>query len=113
MTMPSRIGSWLALVVATVVVVALVFPDGVHRVQEHYADRFGLAPTIGFFLSVLIGVAGAIALVAPAGVWIAERIFGYTVTPPARLDQTTLIVAGVLVFVGFAIMFGAVAVVPE
>lgn len=114
MTVGDRIASWLALTVTTAIVVAVAFPAGIHRVQEHYASRFGFPPAIGFALSVLIGMAGAIALVAPAGVWIATRIFGYGVTAPASKSAgRTMSVAIAVVIIGLLVMFGAAPVTVE
>jgi hypothetical protein len=112
MTLADRIGSWLALAVGSAIVVAVAFPEGVYRIQQFYAGRFGLAPQVGFLLAVLVGIAAAFALVAPAGVWIATRIFGYTVSPPAHRGRT-FSVAFVLGVIGFFVLLVAAPVGRE
>jgi hypothetical protein len=113
MSAADRISGWLGLVIGSAVIVAIAFTGGVQRVQEHYAERFGFSPSIGFALSVVIGMAAAIALVAPAGVWIATKIFGYTVTEPEHIERRTLNAAIAIVIIGLFLMLGATPAIPE
>ena len=101
-----RVLAWLVAAIGTVVAEGIFFPEGVRRIQEHYGARFGLPPAVGFGLAVLVGLAGAVALVAPAGVLLAERLFGYQVRAPERPATWSMMFALAVGLAGFFVLLG-------